>query len=385
MRTVITPDTAESLADALRRPALHERTILLEGNGSKRQMGGPIFEADEHVSMRAFTGVLEYEPRDLTISVEAGVLWRDLRAMLAANRQMVPLDPPFADQATVGGVIAANCCGPRRRLYGSARDLVIGMKFATLDGRVVNSGGMVVKNVAGLDMAKLLIGSFGTLAAIVVVNFKLLPMPEVERTFLAPFASPREAMTARDRVLAGGLPPAAIDLLNPAASRIAAGTQQWTLAVRACGNAPAVERCARQPSLEDAVSLAGDTQASFWKQVEEFTPSYLQNHPDGAVVRASCTLKELEYLAASFDGPAVARAGSGVCYGYFEQPGAATRWLERTAASPWRPVVEFAAGDQSEGLERWPAPGGDFELMQRVKRLFDPGNLLNRGRLYRLI
>ena len=91
---------------------------------------------------------------------------------------MVPLDPPFAEAATVGGVVAANSSGPRRRLYGTARDLVIGMQFATLEGKLVQSGGMVVKNVAGLDMAKLMIGSFGTLAAIAVVNFKLLPMPE---------------------------------------------------------------------------------------------------------------------------------------------------------------------------------------------------------------
>ena len=106
---------------------------------------------------------------------------------------------PSRDGATVGGVIAANSSGPRRRLYGTARDLVIGMKFATLEGKLVKSGGMVVKNVAGLDMAKLMIGSFGTLAAIAVVNFKLQPMPEVERSFLLPFDSAAAAIAARNR------------------------------------------------------------------------------------------------------------------------------------------------------------------------------------------
>ena len=86
-------------------------------------------------------------------------------------------------------MIASNGSGPRRRLYGTARDLVIGMKFATLEGKLVQSGGMVVKNVAGLDMAKLMIGSFGTLAAIAVVNLKLAPAPEVERSFLLAFES----------------------------------------------------------------------------------------------------------------------------------------------------------------------------------------------------
>ena len=142
-------------------------------------MAGPIEPADEQVSTSALGRVLQYEPRDLTISVEAGLPWRELTRVLAENRQMVPLDPPFGADATVGGVVASNSCGPRRRLYGSARDLVIGMKFATLEGKVVQSGGMVVKNVAGLDMAKLMIGSFGTLAAIAVVNFKVQPMPEM--------------------------------------------------------------------------------------------------------------------------------------------------------------------------------------------------------------
>ena len=79
---------------------------------------------------------------------------------------MLPLDPPWLRESTVGGVIAANLSGPRRRLYGTARDMIIGMTFATLEGKLIKSGGMVVKNVAGLDMAKLMIGSFGTLAAI---------------------------------------------------------------------------------------------------------------------------------------------------------------------------------------------------------------------------
>ena len=98
-------------------------------------------------------------------------------------------------------MVAANTSGPRRRLYGTARDVVIGMKFATLEGKLVQSGGMVVKNVAGLDMAKLMIGSFGTLAAIAVVNFKLAPIPLLTRTFVLSHRTLKEAMATRDRIL----------------------------------------------------------------------------------------------------------------------------------------------------------------------------------------
>lgn len=378
-----TPETAEDLAEALRRQALHERTILLEGCGSKRQMAGPVEDADEHISTRGLNRILDYEPYDLTISVQAGASWRELTALLAQNRQMIPLDPPFAASATVGGVVAANCSGPRRRLYGAARDMVIGMEFATLEGKVVHSGGMVVKNVAGLDMAKLMIGSFGTLAAITVVNFKLVPMPDAERTFLAPFASVGDAIAARDRVLAGGLQPAALDLLNPAAQTL--GDKVWMLAIRASGNPAAVGRYQSDPALRESLVLEGVAQDSFWRQVEEFTPRFMTNHPNGAVVRASCTLKELEGVTASFEGPAIARAGSGVCYGYFEQAAAAAEWLDAARQREWKAVMEFAPGEDKPGLNLWPSPGGDFEIMQRVKRLFDPGNVLNRGRLYRRI
>ena len=139
---------------------------------------------------------------------------------------MVPLDPPFSDAATIGGIVSANSSGPRRRLYGTARDLVIGMKFATIEGKLVQSGGMVVKNVAGLDMGKLMIGSFGTLAAIAVVNFKLLPRPAAEASLLLSFETLDDAIAARDRILKGVLAPAAIDLLNPlaAASSATRGT-----------------------------------------------------------------------------------------------------------------------------------------------------------------
>ena len=348
-------------------------------------MAGPIEPADEQVSTSALGRVLQYEPRDLTISVEAGLPWRELTRVLAENRQMVPLDPPFGADATVGGVVASNSCGPRRRLYGSARDLVIGMKFATLEGKVVQSGGMVVKNVAGLDMAKLMIGSFGTLAAVAVVNFKVQPMPEMERSFVFAFDTPAAAIAARDRLLQSALQPAAVDLLNPAAGA-ALGNRAWLLALRAGGNAAAVDRYEHElEPLGNGRAFDGSAQESLWDQVVEFTSRFLEKNPDGTVVRASCTLKELAALMTSFAVPAVARAGSGVCYGYFEEPTAAAAWIAEAASRGWKIVVEFSPEQRRQELNLWPSPGGDLEIMRRVKNLFDPGNLLNRGRLYRRI
>ena len=373
------------MAEALRDSAAAGRTIALAGSSSKRLMAGPVEPADVTVTTLSLRGVLQYEPRDLTISVCAGVSWREFTRLLADNRQMVPLDPPFAGSATVGGVISANCSGPRRRLYGTARDVVIGMTFATLEGKLVKSGGMVVKNVAGLDMAKLMIGSFGTLAAIAVVNFKVQPMPDVERSFLLPFDSPAAATAARNTILKGQLQPAAIDLLNPTAAR-SLGHATWLLALRAGGNEAAVQRYETEfAHFPDAQAFDGEDQQTLWRHVENFTPRFLAAQEDGAVVRASCTLKDTQAVMESFPGPALARAGSGVCYGYFERTQGAVEWLTGAQRLGSKAVIEFAPEGRRRTLELWPSPGADIEIMQRVKHLFDPRNLLNRGRLYRLI
>jgi glycolate oxidase FAD binding subunit len=385
MPFVESPQNPGQLAEALRGAASRNHTVSLSGNDTKRRMAGPAQPADESISTAGLGRVLQYEPRDLTISVEAGLPWREFSRLTAENRQMVPLDPPFAASATVGGVIASNSSGPRRRLFGTARDHVIGMRFATVEGKLVQSGGMVVKNVAGLDMAKLMIGSFGTLAAIASVNFKLSPMPEAERSFLLPFESAAAAIAARNRLLAGALQPAAIDLLNPAAGATL-GKNTWLLAVRTGGNPGAIERGEREiAQLSEGVALDDSGQTTLWSHIEEFTPRFLETHPDGAVGRASCTLKELEAVVSSTNGPVLARAGTGVCYCYFDSATAAAAWVAEAVGRGWKAVIEFSPEKGGSPLDLWPCPGGDLEVMKRVKQLFDPGSLLNRGRLYRRI
>ncbi len=183
----------------------------------------------------------------------------------------------------------------------------------------------------------------------------------------------------------GQLQPAAIDLLNPAAAGTL-GNSAWLLAVRAAGNAAAVDRYEREfAGLADGLAFEEDRQATLWQYIENFTPSFLAQHDDGAVVRASCTLKESEAVMESFPGPAIARAGNGVCYGYFEQSHAVAGWLAGSAARSSKAVVEFAPDHYRRRMELWPSVGADFEIMKRVKHLFDPRNLLNRGRLYRRI
>lgn len=326
-----TPQTPQQLAEVLHDIATDHRTIGLGNSPPPSDVA-----SDVNISTRAMNRLLRYDPRDLTVSVEAGMPFAELEHILAEHRQMLPLDPAWHNAATVGGVLAANLSGPRRRLYGTARDMTIGMTFATLEGKLVETGGNVVKNVAGLDMAKLMIGSFGTLAAIATVNFKVFPMPEGSRTFVAQFETAAEAFAERDRILKSVLQPAAIDVVNwPSGFR---------LLVRAHGNAAVLDRFLRELG---GFRVADD---DAWDQIQEFPARA------GSVIPMSMKLSEMASAMEQLKVPAVARAGSGVILAHYSH-------------HPPEPL----------SLPMW---HGDFAMMERVKQMFDPERLLNRGRLY---
>ncbi|MEZ5403491.1 MAG: FAD-binding oxidoreductase [Bryobacteraceae bacterium] len=372
--TRLAPNTPEQFAAALAEAAAAEKQIEIEGSATKSRMGGARDPGDIVLSTSALNRLLEYEPADLTVSVEAGMLWNDLLKTLAANSQTIPLDPPFESRATVGGVLAANTCGPRRRLFGSARDAVIGMKFATLEGKIIQSGGMVVKNVAGLDLGKLMIGSFGTLAAILVANFKVTPLPPRSRTYRFRFQTLDAVMAGRDRILASVLQPAALDILNPHASA-RVEERDWILAVRAMGNERMIRRYTDE--FEGASAIDGDRETDFWSRVREFGPDFLARHDDGAVARFSTTLHGVAGVLRDLPVPSICRAGNGVTYGFFPDVEAAAQWVHTHGG-----VLESIPPRSCSPDEQWPAPGSDLAVMRRVKAMFDPGNLLNRGRLY---
>ncbi|HLJ17327.1 MAG TPA: FAD-binding protein [Bryobacteraceae bacterium] len=372
---VVQPETPADLARTLADAAGSGRAIRCGGNFTKDKIAGPLAAADVTISTAGLRRVLHYEPRDLTISVEAGLPYAEFRRLLAGNRQMVPLDPPFAETATVGGVVAANHSGPRRRLFGSARDFVIGMTFATLEGKLVQSGGMVVKNVAGLDMGKLMIGSFGTLAAIAVVNFKLVPMPPASRTFAMQFPTAAAVIDRRNQILSGVLQPVALDIVSPRTSALL-GLEGFALLLQATGNPAVIDRYSRE--LPDARTIERDEEQLLWEKIREYTPEFIAREPAGAIARVSVRLSDLRLVLESAPVEAVARAGNGVCYVYLPNSQTAAQWSAEAQGRGWRYALEYS----TTGLDRWPNPGSDFEMMVKVKEMFDPQRLLNRGRLY---
>ena len=394
MSDQVAPSDASELSQVLRDCGSSRRTLEIGGAFSKRTAGGEICPADVTLSTRHLNQVVAYEPADLTISVEAGLRYSDLSRTLADKNQCLPLDPPFADDATVGGVIATNGCGPRRRRYGTARDMVIGMKFVTIEGKTVQSGGMVVKNVTGLDMGKLMIGSYGTLAAITVVNFKVFPIPGGSLSVVFSSAEIAPLAALRAEILGGVIQPAAIDLFNAEAAEGWGLTQEagaHGLALEVEGNPATIERCraefAAMAQSHDAVeyrALVDDEAKALWSDIQETTA---RADPDAHVIRISTlptrTAEIFEVArAAGRNRPTVIRAGNAVGYVYASGVEDAGLCLAAAREKSLTAVVEYAPVGKKTELEQWAAPGSELALMKRIKDDLDPQNLLNRGRLF---
>jgi len=200
--TRVIPADAAECARVLAGAARERRTVRIVGSGTKSYVGD-VAPTDVEVGTSRLAGVIDHEPADLTVTVGAGMRVADVAAMLERAGQFLPLDPPHADAATIGGVIAANSNGFWRARYGGVRDLLIGTRVALADGTVARAGGRVVKNVAGYDLDKLLVGSFGTLGVIVEATIKVLPVPVASDGVVARFARSSDAFAAADAIVRG--------------------------------------------------------------------------------------------------------------------------------------------------------------------------------------
>ena len=186
------------------------------GGGTQRSLGNPPRSYDLALDTRSLDRLIQYEPADLTVTVEAGMSLARLEEILAAEGQFLPLEAPCPSSATVGGMLAAACFGPMSLSYGQPRDWLIGVKVVNADGRVTKGGGQVVKNVTGYDMNKLYTGSLGTLGVIVEASFKVAPKPAVSTTLAAKFASLNDAMSGAWGLLEDYGGPDAFTLLDSA-------------------------------------------------------------------------------------------------------------------------------------------------------------------------
>ena len=292
--------------------------------------------------MSLSSNILELTPADMTVTVEVGLTLGALQTELAKHRQWLPIDPPNAERTTIHDVLAMDLSGPQRFGYGTIREHLIGMKVALADGRVIKSGGKVVKNVAGYDLAKLFIGARGSLGTIVEATFKLRPLPEVERMVGRHTASLDELRDSLRAVLSSELTPVILDGQRGQVESLALRGESDTARSASGANFIIVGFAGTREEVEWQLALAAklgfhteaslDHEAEFWRTT---TPAH----------RLSVLPSRLtESLALLGERPFVARAGNGTIF-YRGEPVAA----------------------------KHPLPS---ELMRRVKAAYDPMNLL---------
>lgn len=378
--TTLRPADAAACSAALREAARERRSVRVQGCGTKSYLG-ELRPTDITLETTAIAGVVDHVPADLTVTVLGGTRLADLQRALGERGQFLPLDPPHAATATLGGIVASASEGFGRLRYGGIRDDLIGTVIALADGTLVRVGGRVVKNVAGYDLNKLVIGSLGTLGVIVEATLKVLPLPQARGLTIARCSGATAAFAIADALMRTPIRPAAL---------VVAGTRgAWSSYVGAQGPRAQVERAMRE------AAHAAEAVGASVEMADESALGPLRELPtsasDGALLRASLPLgaqRSFAESAAHLDPFAqlVADAGCGLVRVHLRGDDAAVLHAADTLLAGAAIVggsarVERRDATLRERLGAWagPGPGGDF-LMRRIKDAFDPAGILEPGR-----
>jgi glycolate oxidase FAD binding subunit len=413
------PGSVEEVSAVIALAAEAGLPVTPWGGGTAASVGMPLARAGLVLGLRRLNRLLEHEPGDLTSTVEAGMPVGELQAALRGRGQWLSLDPADAERATIGGVLATDASGPRRHLYGSARDLLIGVTVVTAEGAVVKGGGKVVKNVAGYDLPKLFIGSYGTLGVIVEATFKLRPLPDEERLMCVGFDRLKDAGAAVKAVMASDLIPNAIELLDANAAFGTGGiggalglgtTRASAPPVPAAAGAVLVVgfdglkeqvdwQCAELTRLAGACGgrEAKPLEATVWPRLAMGARAAF---PVAAAVMALGVLPtQVAELMEQGSGVArarglgtawAARAGVGVVSAALFAGHAApepapiaavlAEWREMAHAGGGHATLEWAPLAVKSQFPVWDDPGAAGRIMRRIKAELDPKNVLNPGR-----
>jgi glycolate oxidase FAD binding subunit len=381
------PATAEEVAAALRRAADARQPIQIRGAGTKRGWGAPIREAAAVLDMRGLNRVLAHEHGDMTATVEAGATLREVNRALALHRQWLPLDPPFADTATIGGILATNDSGPLRHRYGTPRDLVIGIRLATTDGVLSKAGGQVVKNVAGYDLGKLMAGSFGSLAAIVSATFKLSPIPQASKTLRLEVDGAAGVARIVTAVMGSHLEPLGFEIAWRA-GRDAQERRELLLcfaSLDAVVDAQVAQADALLKGLATRVdTLSSEREPGVWR--EHADQIWTDPDRDAAVVRVSwlpanidAALAAVKAGTANSDAIMIGRAAIGA--GLIRIGGAVDAQVRaidalRTSTAIGNVTIVRGSPPLVARVDVWPADTGRARLFTSLQQAFDPAHVL---------
>lgn len=402
-KTWVRPGTPQETSAVLRFAHAHGLVVAPAGGFTKQHVGSPPERVDIILETTRLTAVEHYDAGDLTIGVGAGTAVAQVEQMVAANRQIFPLDVARAERATIGGALATAAHGPLKHGYGGVRDFCIGVRFVTADGKMAKGGGRVVKNVAGYDLMKLLIGSYGTLGVIVGASFKLFPRPSQTRTWICDFANFSEAVEFRDFLLRSALMPMCLELVSPDAQALladqAAADEAWRIGVRAGGSDSVLGRYRRELGGAVTREVEGETETQFWKRLAEFPEVVFERQHNAVLLSLSLPLQSVagaitaaRQAAAdnSFVCAAVGRIGVGslllALLPVAVDPPPAMQYANaisalRSALPPDGSAVVLRCPREAKAhVSVWGSTPTDLDSMRAVKRAMDEKNILNRGR-----
>jgi glycolate oxidase FAD binding subunit len=419
----VRPGSREEIAEIVKFAAAENLAVIPTGARTKLGMGLPPRRYDVALDMARLDRVIAYDPADLTLSVEAGHSLSKLLGVLGDHRQFLPLLVPYFSRTTVGGTIAAGVDSPLRQYYGTARDYVLGMEYVTGEGVLAKSGGLVVKNVSGYDLHKLMIGSLGTLGVIVSVNFKTFPSALGSRGFVATFENAERALEMRERTARSALTPLTMEILSPrvaelfageAAARIGSGTmlpnvlssKHWAFTSGYTGNEKVLARyeadyrqMAGELGATNVTVLDENTRPPAFSRKREFIPIALSASPATTIMKISVLPARMKEVLAeaqraaesnSLEWAALAR-GIGVIYLALlprdrdeqSRPRVANATNDILAAAAkldGHGTIPWAPSEWKSALKIWGLARGDFAQMHKVKKVFDPHGIMAPGR-----
>lgn len=413
-KAIVFPGDARELSEVMKCASSEQLAVVPWGNGTQIGLGGIPARIDLVVGLKRLARIIDHEPGDLTATVQAGMLLREVQASLHPSGQFLPFDPAGYERATIGGILATNASGPWRQRYGTARDLVIGIRVVHADGTITKGGAKVVKSVSGYDMNKLYLGSLGTLGIILEATFRLYPVPAVEHTWIAVFPTGEAAAGALTQILHSTLVCTRIELLSPHAAlpvgrQVGYAFPEGTLAVAASVGSvaeavdtqiAAIGQLCRQKGAMAGFLVEGSAQDSLWSAICNFSSvnsdgrlwatlkaSVLPTHVVDTIYRAETLAHNLDLKSA-----AISEAGCGIVRLYWRGAPGVTEpdpisiakgidelrhWVVRRGGSL---VVLSAPPVIKAEIDVWGPVGAALSLMRELKRQLDPQGLLNPGR-----
>jgi glycolate oxidase FAD binding subunit len=379
----IRPRDASELRQAVEWALNEGATLDVRGGGSKADLGKPM-RCDQVLDLSGISGIVDYAPEELVVTLRAGTPMREVEALLAQRNQMLAFEPPDlgplrgrgAGEGTLVGTIMGNFAGPRRLSAGAARDHLLGFSGVNGRGEAFKSGGRVMKNVTGYDLSKLLAGSWGTLAVLDEVSVKVLPAPDQTRTLLLHGLDDESAVTAMCAAMG-----------SPHEVSGAAHVGERT-ALRVEGVAPSVE--ARVKGLRELFPAAkmdelGTLESrAFWREVRDVAP--LGAEAGDAIWRISCAPTEGAAVVARI------KAGQPSAKAFYDWSGGliwlalpvrddADHALVRAGLAGHATLIRAPEKVRTDVPVFQPPPPALAALTARVKESFDPKGLFNPGRM----